>query len=397
MDIVNLLCSAWPQNNFWATLIKIFDVGSYAWTIILFTLVLKLVLTPLDFFQRYQTNKTTRAQAKLKPQLEKLQKQYGQNQTLLYQKQNELYKKSGFSMKGSCIVMLVYMVATLVIFLTLYNSIQYIAGFKIKTQFNTLQETYYSSYEPKYNNYYNIDSTELESKTTQEEKDSYITNQINAKRTEIQNQLATDDDTFSALSDEDKKVKIDEKIEEGLAPYKQEAQDLVVKKYLEIKDSWLWIKNIWIADKPTVNEILTYEGYKSATSDESVTQVEYETIMAKLLNGDKDVNGVNGYYILSVLVVLVSLLSQLISRKMTQPKGTPAQNQGAMAKVMMFFLPFVMLMFTLRSSSIFSIYMLANSLISTLLMPLTTKLCNVISDRKEVKEEEKNKITYSRY
>ena len=237
----------------------------------------------------------------------------------------------------------------------------------------------------------------MESKTTQEEKDSYITNQINAKRTEIQNQLATDDDTFSALSDEDKKVKIDEKIEEGLAPYKQEAQDLVVKKYLEIKDSWLWIKNIWIADKPTVNEILTYEGYKSATSDESVTQVEYETIMAKLLNGDKDVNGVNGYYILSVLVVLVSLLSQLISRKMTQPKGTPAQNQGAMAKVMMFFLPFVMLMFTLRSSSIFSIYMLANSLISTLLMPLTTKLCNVISDRKEVKEEEKNKITYSRY
>ncbi len=402
MDIINLLGSAWPDGNVWATLIKIFDVGSYAWTIILFTLVLKLVLTPLDFFQRYSTNKTTRAQAKLKPQLEKLQKQYGQNQTLLYQKQNELYKRSGFSMKGSCIVMLVYMVATLVIFLTLYSSIQYIAGFKIKNQYETLQNTYYSSYNAKYNIYYGINPTDLESKTTQEEKDAYISEKINAKRKAIKNQLDMTDEMFSGLEDDALQAKIDEeidkKIEEVLTSYKEEAQDLVVEKYIEIKDSWLWIKNIWIADKPTVNEILTYSAYTSSTGDKTVTQEEYETVMAKLLNGDKNTNGPNGYYILSILVVLVSLLSQFISKKMMQPKdGAQTQSQGAMAKVMMFFLPVVMLLFTLRSSSIFSIYMLANSLISTLLMPLTTKLCNVIADKKEKKEEEKTKIDYSRY
>ena len=401
MDIINLLCSAWPQNNFWATLIKIFDVGSYAWTIILFTLVLKLVLTPLDFFQRYSTNKTTRAQAKLKPQLDKLQKQYGQNQTLLYQKQNELYKKSGFSMKGSCIVMLIYMVATLTIFLTLYNSIQYIAGFKIKTQFNTLQDTYYSSYNPNYNTYYGIDEKDLNSLESQEEKDAYISSKLSLKEESIKSQLDMTDEMFSGLTGDALQTKIkeeiDKKIDEELTPYKETAQGLVVEKYLEIKDSWLWIKNIWIADKPTVNEILTYNSYKSSTGDESVTQEEYETIMAKLLNGDEKLNGVNGYYILSILVVLVSLLSQFISRKMMQPKGAPAQNQGTMAKVMMFFMPIVMLLFTLRSSSIFSIYILANSFISTLLMPLTTKLCNSIAEKQDKQEEIKTKADYSRY
>ena len=70
-----MLCSTWPEGNFWASIIKLFDfVGSYAWTIIVFTIVLKLVLSPLDFLQKFYTNKTTRQQAKLQPELQKLQK-----------------------------------------------------------------------------------------------------------------------------------------------------------------------------------------------------------------------------------------------------------------------------------------------------------------------------------
>ncbi len=393
MDIINLLGSAWPEGNVWATLIKIFDVGSYAWTIILFTIVLKLILTPLDFFQRYYTNKTARQQAKLRPQLEKLQKQYGNNQTLLYQKQNELYKRSGFSMKGSCIVMLVYMVATLVIFLTLFNSIQYIAGFKMKTQFDTLKETYYSSYNPNYNTYYGIDESVLNAFETEEEKTTYINTLLTAKQNEIKAEIEAG--LTEPITEEELATRVESRINDDLSVYKGEAQELVVQKYEEIKDSWLWIKNIWIADKPTVNEILTYDAYKNATND-TISKEEYNTIMSKLLNGDT--NGVNGYYILSILVVGVSLLSQFLSRKSMQPKdGANAQNQGAMAKVMMFFLPVVMLLFTLRSSSIFSIYMLANSLISTLLMPLTNKLCNVISDKQEKKQEQVNRVDYRRY
>ena len=151
MDFINLICSSWPQDNFWASVIKLFDfIGNYAWVIIVFTIILKLVLSPLDFLQKYYTNKTTRMQAKLQPELAKLQKRYGQNQTLLYQKQTELYKKNNFSMKGSCVVMIIYMAVTLTVFLTLFNSLQYISNFKIKDQFETLQTTYNQSYEVEY-------------------------------------------------------------------------------------------------------------------------------------------------------------------------------------------------------------------------------------------------------
>lgn len=386
MDIINLLCSAWPEGNFWANVIKLFDVGNYAWTIILFTLILKLVLTPLDFFQRYYTTKTSRAQAKLRPQLEKLQRQYGQNANLLAQKQNELYQKSGYSMKGSCIVMLVYMVVTLVVFISLYSSIQYIAGFKIKDQFRQLSETYSISYETDYYNYLHVDREYLNSLSTQEEKDSYINSKYEEKKGEINTQLgghAT-------------QIEIMQKIDDDCQEFTSSAQDKVVEKYKEVKNSWLWIKNIWIADSATSKEILTYNAYKGATGD-NISQSEYETVMAKLLDGDSSVNGVNGYFILSIIVVLVSFLSQYLSRKLTMSKDASPQSQGMGTKVMMFIMPFIMLMFTLNSSAIFSIYIIANSLISTLLLPITTILCNKIFDKQDKKVFEKTKVDYRRY
>ena len=374
MDIIGLIGSAWPADNFWATLIQLFDVGSYAWTIILFTLVLKLILSPLDFLQRFYTNKTMRAQAKLQPQLEKLQRQYGQNQNLLYQKQNELYKKSGFSMKGSCIVMLIYLVVTLVVFLTLYTSIQYIAGFKIKNQFNDLQATYTQSYENEYFQYLGVDFEEYNSLETQEEKDNYI--------------LALEE---GFINQEELEVNKEQAI--------SNAQSAVVDRYLEIKDSWLWIKNIWIADKATSHEILQYDSYVSLTGDKSVSKENYNLVIQKLLDGEKGTNGVNGYYILSILVVVVSFLSQFISRKVSQPKNTnlKQQKQPAMNKIMMFLLPVIMLIFTLNSSAIFSIYILVNSLISTALIPIISLICNAIENKNEKKKQEQNRVDYRRY
>ena len=377
MDVISLICSAWPADNFWATLIKIFDVGSYAWTIILFTLVLKLVLSPLDFLQRFYTNKTMRAQQKLQPQLAKLQRQYGQNQNLLYQKQNELYKKSGFSMKGSCIVMLIYFVVTLVVFITLYTSIQYIAGFKIENQFNQLQSTYNSVYKEEYYTYLGVDYNIYNGYESENEKHNYIVS------LEIQ--------------------KIEEDGQEFVIQQKNDAisnaQSSVVDKYLEIKDSWLWIKNIWIADKATANEILQYNSYVNLTGDTNISEEEYNLVIQKLLDGEKGTNGVNGYYILSILVLIVSFFSQWISRKMSQPKvqGAEKQQQPAMTKIMMFLLPIIMVIFTLNSSAIFSIYILFNSLISTALVPIITLICNAIENKNEKKKQEQNRVDYRRY
>lgn len=390
MDFINLLgAAAWPEGNFWASLIKLFDVGSYAWTIILFTVILKLVLSPLDFLQRFYTNKTTRAQAKLQPELQKLQKRYGQNQTLLAQKQNELYQKNNVSMKGSCIVMLIYMVVTLTVFMTLYSSLGTISNYKINTQFEELQATYHNSYDVEYEKEYlqdYLNISNLDDYYSADNKEEFLAEKESLKIAEFE----------QTLTHEEALAKFDAEKSEILLTAQQNGQDLVFKQYDEIKDSWLWVKNIWRADNPTIKQILSYTDFKNATNT-SVSETEYNAVMGKLLN-DPQTNSANGYYILSAIVVIVSLLSQIITRKMSQPKtkdGQVVATPGA-GKIMMFIMPIIMMLFTLSSSAMFAIYIITNSLISTILTPITTVVCNKIEDKKEKTKKEKNKAEYSR-
>lgn len=373
MDFINLLCSsAWPEGNFWASIIKIFDfIGSYAWIIIVFTICLKLVLSPLDFLQRFYTNKTTRAQAKLAPQLEKLKRQYGQNQNLLYQKQNELYQKNGVSNRGSCVFMIVYMVLTLTIFITLFSSMQYIARFKIQDQYTQLQSEYTYSYNVEYvQNYLGIDITGNVYKV-------YTQEELAEKEAEKGNPEAV------ALT-------------KALA--KSNAQDKVVTKYGEIKDSWLWIRNIWVADKATQKAVLTYDSYVAVTQDKELDKTLYEDVMGKLTAEDSEYNVANGFYLLSVIVLLVSLLSQYLMRKVSQPQTKDGQQAPAptASKVMMFIMPAIMVMFTLNSSAIFSIYIIVNALMSALLVPIIMKICNAIEAKNEQKKYEQTKVDYRR-
>ena len=375
MDFINLLGSAWPENNFWSSLIKIFDVGSYAWTIIIFTIVLKLVISPLDFLQRHFTNKTTRAQAKLQPEIEKLKKRYGQNQNLLYQKQNELYKKHNMGMGGSCIVMLLYMGVTLSVFLTLFNSLKFISGYKIENQYKELQSTYYTSYEKEYYvDYLEINLDDFKAEEDEEARQLMITNAETAKNNEEEVASAKEQATYNA-------------------------QVKVVEKYKEIKDEWLWIKNIWLPDKATEKEIPTYDRFKSETNFKT-TKDEYNTVMKLLLDNYDNTNNTNGYYILSIIVVGVSFLSQLLIKKVSQPRGKNGEKvavqQNGLAKVMMFVLPFAMLMFTISSSAVFALYIITNSLMSTVITPITTIASNKILDEKDKKHQEEIKVAYRR-
>lgn len=376
MTLLSSVTSQWP-SGFWPSLIKIFEVGSYAWTIILFTVVLKLVLSPMDFLQRLFTNRQARAQAKLQPQLEKIKRQYGQNQTLLYQKQNELMAKSGVNMKASCITMLVYMVLTLTIFITLFNSMRGIAGFKIQNQFNDLRETYAVTYNGGYlKDYLNMTDEEvaaLYSKSGDERKEFLLT---------FENAKVTTDLTLEQVQAKGEEIKA-------------QAQDNVATRYEEIKDSWLWIKNIWIADKATAPEIQSYSAYVSSTGDKTVFEEDYNNVMGKLQSVDKSVNG---YYILSILVVAVTFLSQWLNKKLSSPKDKSGNTvkQPSAGKFLMIILPFTMLLFTLNSSAIFSIYIITNSIISTALSPVITILCNKIEDKREQEKIEVIKPDYMR-
>ena len=77
-------------------------VGSWGWSIVVFAVLIRLVLTPLDFKSRVSMRKTT----KLQPQLQALQKKYANDKEKLNAKTAELYKKEHINPLSSCLPML---------------------------------------------------------------------------------------------------------------------------------------------------------------------------------------------------------------------------------------------------------------------------------------------------
>ena len=76
--------------------------GNYGWSIIVFTVLIKLVLMPFDYKSRVGMRKTT----KIQPQIAALQKKYAKDQEKLNAKMAELYKKEGVNPLSSCLPLL---------------------------------------------------------------------------------------------------------------------------------------------------------------------------------------------------------------------------------------------------------------------------------------------------
>lgn len=91
-------------------------IGNFGWTVVVFAIILKLVLSPLDIWQRASMRKQQKKAEVLRPKLEKLQKQYANRPDLLKQKQYELQKGSSLSALSSCLPMIVSMVVFFVVF-----------------------------------------------------------------------------------------------------------------------------------------------------------------------------------------------------------------------------------------------------------------------------------------
>jgi len=94
--------------------------GSYALSIVLFTLVIKLILTPLDIKQRNNMRKLT----KLNPKLNVINERYANDPDKKAQKTMELYKKEKVSPFSSCLPMLIQL-PILFAMISVMNSISY--------------------------------------------------------------------------------------------------------------------------------------------------------------------------------------------------------------------------------------------------------------------------------
>ena len=80
-------------------------INNYGWSMVIFTLIVKLIILPLD----YKSRKSMRKMTVLQPEMQRLQKKYANDRDKLNQKTAELYRKEGVSPMSGCLPMLVSM------------------------------------------------------------------------------------------------------------------------------------------------------------------------------------------------------------------------------------------------------------------------------------------------
>ena len=118
-------------NSLLLTLIKALHtiINNYAVTIIVFTLVIKLVVMPLNLKSR----KSTQRMQLVQPKMQALQEKYKNDQEKLNQKLQELYRKEGSSPMGGCLPMIISMF----ILFAMFYALRTFANEQLVTQFLT--------------------------------------------------------------------------------------------------------------------------------------------------------------------------------------------------------------------------------------------------------------------
>ena len=356
-------------NHFIAKFINILyeGIGNIGWTVVAFTVILKLILSPLDIWQKMITRKNAKAMERMKPQLEILQAKYGDDKQKFQQEQMALYKREKYSTFGACLPTIV----TLVVFFVIFAGFREMVGWK-----------YANDYQDCYNVYDQAMTAELGEDWE---------NEANAE-------------LFAAAKDK--------------------AQTAVYEFYYDDAQvesrSFLWIKNIFVPDgwQKAVPDYLTVTGQQGMVTSRitGVQADEYEAVMGKVLGtgGWAKEGKWNGFLILPILSLALSVISQKL---MSAAQGTgekkekktfkqrieklknlgapaPAQAQQANGKekkpdqaqasmkMMQYMMPVITAVFALMYSSAFALYMLVSSLTSTVFQ-LAFNLVFKIIDKKK--------------
>lgn len=380
-------------------------VANFAWTIILFTLLVKVCLSPLDFFIKWSTKKSTLVQQKCAPQVAKLQKKYANNNQALQMQTQALYKKEGYNIGASCVVMLVNLVVTLLVFLSIFTSLKEVSAYQAIKQYQALDNAYTTTY----SQIYGVEFTKR-------------VNELFAE-----DNLGSYDPTFDYAGDGNElateNITQAQTYANEIASNSNAVKDAVKNTWEQEKESWAWITNIWVTDGKA-NPLPTYAGLKNlATSAkglfgskvnneyvavvESINETHYNTV-TQIIHDQS--NGWNGYYILAILAGVVTFLSsyitelgnklkrkkqnkeqeivvkknQFIKTPETEKPANPTQQMGGTMKFMKILMPIMMIIFVLSSSAAFGIYVVTQSLISIGLGALINLIVNKITYKKQL-------------
>ncbi|MGN0807817.1 MAG: YidC/Oxa1 family membrane protein insertase [Candidatus Coproplasma sp.] len=413
--------------------ILIEGIGIVGVGIIVFTLILKTIVLPLDIYSRINSKKQALIMDRMRPQMEKLQKQYANDKNMYNQKVMELQKKSGYSMFGACLPMIVSLVIFIVVFnqfstysqyanLKTYNDmvgkyndvvLSYVVEDPASTSDNgflfavdedmnilTLDENgspveegkkvydYVADY-TRFTDFYNNAQTAANSAWVVKSEDdtfTYIATEYKASKGEY---AGFDVSLVNNKSSDGKYTQVAKDIRNSLINYyMEEPAALAVKEYYEDghNNSFLWIKNIWYPDSMLNKEIPDFAKFKSTVTQANLTDtdgVAYNKVTAALTTQKETYNG---YFVLIVLSIGLMLLQQWLSmraNKSVNELGTVDGSGARTNKMMMIMMPIMYGVFSFFYSGAFSIYMITNTVYSLVTMLIINKCVDVWFKKKE--------------
>lgn len=360
-NIANIL--AVQPKGMWEFFIFGLDnvIKDYGLTIILLTFIIKVLMLPFEFFNRYCSKRNGVKMAVIQPEIDAVQRRYGSNREEMNKRIMEVYKKNNYSVTGSCLVMFLNLIITTVIFFTMFAGLKNIETYKITTEFETLRSVYEQ----------NIGGTLVETR-------------IDETQSKIQVKLP--DNTVVDLDDAKTKI----------------ANEEVVKKFGEIKSGFLWIESLWRPDT-NASVTLSYNDYLSVSKvkSEDLPQSIYEQILNPIKEDDK-YGGWNGYFILIVLSMVLTYLSikigYWIGKAKASLKGEPYVDVMSQNKLLIYLMPAIMAVFAWTYNAAFALYMVAGALFSLITNPIFTILVDKLYEINKQKEQEKTAgaVSYSR-
>lgn len=331
----------------WKPIISLLDwmnngIGNFGWTVVVFAIILRLVLLPLDIWQKISMRKQKDKMDQLRPQLEKLQKQYANRPDILRQKQYELQKSANIRMLSSCLPM----IFTLVIFAIVFQGFrEYIIYVNEKIVTNLYNDVYLQFF---------IDNAQA----------------ISSANGNIQildsagNLLTNFVPSYSYIETAGLVDQLNQKLVAGYNP-----------------ESWLWVKNVFMSDT-FANVIPSYKNFVSSglggisASIPDITGVSFNELMNPIMaeynkTSFFDIKNWNGYFLLPILSIATSFVATILQQKMQPaqvPTGTEAQQkqQKIMNKVMIYMMPLILGFFAIMYSAAFAIYYFISNVLTTI-------------------------------
>lgn len=357
MAFLNAITATAP-TGLWYTILSWLEgmVHNYAVAIILLTIGVRLLLVPFDFANKYSGKKNARIQNKMKPELDKINQKYAGQRDIINQKTQEIYRRYKFNVGGMCFTMLIPMILSMVIFTSIFASLGSVSKYETTKQFLQAREAYYAVYD------------------------------IDANSESPYAQLAAVTATMDSAESAAKKT---------------EAETKSLACFNESKDSFLWIDNIWLADTPWSNPVLSYESFIKTTGidDKALTQDEYAMIVNNIQDNTRNSNG---YLIIVVLSVATSYLSTAINGWITKAKAKKKGinmdqvGLGGKGKLLMWFLPVVIGLIILFYNAAFAIYSTTGSIVLLITNPIMTLFIDMLEFEAIEQDEDRTMAPYDR-